>query len=86
MALATAGVCATAGAGSVGTGAGAGAADGAGVAAGAGAAAAVAGGFTALVVLHAAAHNALARTIAIEAIAAAGERGACEDRIGGRGE
>jgi len=85
MALATAGVCATAGAGSVGTGAGAGTADGAGVAAGAGAAAAVAGGFTALVVLHAAAHNALARTIAIEAIAEAGERGACDDRIGGPG-
>ena len=75
-------VCTTAGAGSAGTGVGAGAADGAGVTAGAGAAAVVAGGFTALVVVHAAAHNALARTIAIEAIAEAGERGACDDRIG----
>jgi hypothetical protein len=72
-----------AGAGTAGTGIGAGAA--ACVAAGAGAAAVVPGGFTALVVAHAAAHNALARTIAIEAIAAAGERGACEDCIGGRG-
>ena len=55
------------------------------MAAGAGAAAAVAAGFTALVVVHAAAHNALARTIAIEAIAEAGERVACDDRIGGPG-
>ena len=83
MALATAGGLATAGTGSLGTGTGAGAAGGAGVAAGAAAADTV--GFTALVVAHAAAHNALARTIAIEAIAEAGERGACDDRIGGRG-
>jgi hypothetical protein len=51
----------------------------------AGAAAAVAAGFTALVVVHAAAHNALVRTIAIEAIAEAGERVPNDDRIGGRG-
>ena len=83
MALATAGGSATAGAGSLGTGTGAGATGGAGVAAGAAAAGAV--GFTVLVVVHAAAHNALARTIAIEAIAEAGERVACDDRIGGPG-
>jgi 16S rRNA (cytidine1402-2'-O)-methyltransferase len=63
-----------------GTGAGAGAA--AGAAAGVGAAATVGAGFTMLVVPHAAAHNALARTHAIDAIAATGERGACDDRIG----
>lgn len=83
MALATAGGCATAGTGSLGSGTGAGSAGGAGAAAGA--AAAVAAGFTALVVVHAAAHNALARTIAIEAIAEAGERVPCDDRIGGPG-
>jgi len=83
MVLATAGGCATAGTGSLRTGTGAGAAGGAGVAAGAAAADTV--GFTVLVVVHAAEHNALARTIAIEAIAEAGERVACDDRIGGPG-
>jgi 16S rRNA (cytidine1402-2'-O)-methyltransferase len=72
----------TGAAGALGGGTGAGAAAAAGTAAGGGDTATVAAGFTVLVVPHAAAHNALATTHAIDAIAAAGERGACDDRIG----